>query len=48
MTSLNNFISDGEEQMKRSIAALVKDLQSIRTGRANSGLVENIIIDQYN
>lgn len=48
MTSLNSFISDGEGQMKRSIAALVKDLQSIRTGRANSGLVENIIIDQYN
>jgi len=48
MTSLDSFISDGEEQMKRSIEALTKGLQSVRTGRANAGLVENIIIDQYN
>ena len=33
--------------MQKSINSLQSDLATVRTGRANSGLVENIVVDYY-
>jgi ribosome recycling factor len=38
---------DTEQRMKASIEALVRDLGSIRTGRASPALVERLMIDYY-
>lgn len=38
---------DTEQRMKASIDALVRDLASIRTGRASPALVERLMIDYY-
>jgi ribosome recycling factor len=38
-------LGDAESRMKRSADALAKDLSSIRTGRANPGLVEDILVE---
>ncbi|KAB2954368.1 ribosome recycling factor [Heliorestis acidaminivorans] len=36
-----------EEKMKKSLDALRKEYQSIRTGRANPALLDKIIVDYY-
>ena len=38
-------LADAESRMKKSEQALSKDLSSIRTGRANPGLVEDILVE---
>ena len=38
-------LADAESRMKKSAEALSKDLSSIRTGRANPGLVEDILVE---
>ena len=36
-----------KERMEKSVSALQNDLSTVRTGRANIGLVENLKIDYY-
>lgn len=43
MTVLN----DVKEEMKAAITHLGQDLKNIRTGRANPGLVENVLVEVY-
>ena len=38
---------DAERRMKKAVEALRQDLAAIRTGRANSSLVERIHVDYY-
>ncbi len=38
-------LADAETRMKKSANALAKDLSSIRTGRANPSLIEDIIVE---
>jgi ribosome recycling factor len=38
-------LSDADGRMKRSVEALERDLASIRTGRANPALVEDLSVD---
>jgi len=40
-------VSESESKMKKSIEALNHSLKSIRTGRASTGLVENLMVDYY-
>lgn len=40
-------LKHAEEQMKRSIASVQKELQAIRTGRANPALLDKVIVDYY-
>ena len=47
MASTDDILLTTEERMQKSIASLKKDLQSVRTGRASSGLIENINVDYY-
>ncbi|MBN2737415.1 MAG: ribosome recycling factor [Spirochaetales bacterium] len=38
---------NAESKMKKAIAAMQEDFQSIRTGRASSALFEKILVDYY-
>lgn len=38
---------DAEQRMRASIDALIRDLGSIRTGRASPALVERLMVDYY-
>lgn len=36
-----------EEQMKKAVSATQKELQAIRTGRANPALLDRVVVDYY-
>ena len=36
-----------EEQMKKAVGLTQKELQAIRTGRANPGLLDRVVVDYY-
>ena len=40
-------IADGQDRMSKAIDALKRDLATVRTGRANPSLVEDLRIDYY-
>ena len=40
-------VCDGKSKMKKAVEILQDDLRSVRTGRAATGLVENIKVDYY-
>ncbi len=44
---LKETLKDAEDRMSKAINALNKDLATIRTGRANPGLVEQLRVDYY-
>ncbi len=44
---MQDFTSDLKNHIQKIIDLLKQDLSSIRTGRASSSLVENIVIDAY-
>jgi ribosome recycling factor len=43
----NEVISAADHKMARAVEVMDRDLQSIRTGRASTGLVERIYVDYY-
>ena len=43
----NEVISSADHKMARAVEIMDRDLQSIRTGRASTGLVERIYVDFY-
>ncbi|MGB2807118.1 MAG: ribosome recycling factor [Sedimentisphaerales bacterium] len=40
-------VSDNESKMKKAVEFLQDELKAVRTGRASTGLVENLRIDYY-
>ena len=36
-----------EDQMKKAVTLIQKELQAIRTGRANPGLLDRVVVDYY-
>ena len=44
---INNIKQDAEKRMKRTIEALHVDMTKIRTGRANAGLLDHVMVDYY-
>ncbi|GJM16996.1 MAG: ribosome-recycling factor [Thermodesulfobacteriota bacterium] len=44
---LDDILTDTDERMDKTISAFSAELTKIRTGRASSGLVDNIIVDYY-
>lgn len=44
---LNDVYQETEERMEKAIGALIQELNSIRTGRANPSLVELLSIEYY-
>ena len=47
MTSIDETLKSTTDRMDKSIEALKRELSSVRTGRASSGLVENIKVECY-
>lgn len=44
---MESVIKDAETRMKKSVAALVSDFNTIRTGRASAALFDKIKVDYY-
>jgi len=44
---VREIVSDGRARMKRAVEILANELKTVRTGRASTGLVENIKADFY-
>ena len=44
---VDDVMLDTESRMEKSVAALERELASIRTGRASPRLVENMLVDYY-
>jgi ribosome recycling factor len=40
-------LSRYKERMDKAVAALKEDFAGLRTGRANAGLIENVMVDAY-
>jgi ribosome recycling factor len=47
MPTIPEVLSDTDSRMRKSVEALKRELDSIRTGRASPALVENIMVDYY-
>ncbi len=46
-TMIGETMADAEERMGKAVEALRRELATIRTGRANPGLVEHLRVDYY-
>lgn len=44
---IEDTLSEAEKNMEKAVEAVRKELNGIRTGHANTGLVENIRVDYY-
>ncbi len=44
---INSIISEAREKMDKSVSALKKDLQKIRTGRASLSILDDVRVDYY-
>ncbi|MCF8111090.1 MAG: ribosome recycling factor [Desulfobacteraceae bacterium] len=44
---IDSIISEAKEKMDKSVSALKKDLQKIRTGRASLSLLDDVRVDYY-
>ena len=44
---IKEIVADSESKMKKAIEFLQDELKTVRTGRASTGLVENIKVDYY-
>lgn len=45
---MEKVLKDGEKKMQKALEKLSKDFNKLRTGRASTSLVEDIVIDYYN
>ncbi len=44
---VKKIVSEHENKMKKAVEALQTSLKSLRTGRASTGLVENLMVEYY-
>ena len=44
---INDIKQDAEKRMKKAVESLRTDLTKVRTGRANVGLLDHVIVDYY-
>ncbi len=47
MATIREVIEEGDQRKRRSVEALRRELGTVRTGRANPSLVENVMVDYY-
>jgi len=45
--SIEEIALEAEDRMEKSVALLTDQLRGVRTGRANTGLVDSIRVDYY-
>jgi ribosome recycling factor len=44
---INEIKQDAEKRMKKTVEALQHEMSKIRTGRANAGLLDHVMVDYY-
>jgi ribosome recycling factor len=47
MDTAQEIIADSDSRMQKSVEALLRDLNTVRTGRASPALVETLTVDYY-
>ncbi len=47
MSTSTEVISSAEDRMKKAVETLKKEFQTVRTGRANPGLLDRVEVDYY-
>ncbi|MSQ11756.1 MAG: ribosome recycling factor [Dehalococcoidia bacterium] len=47
MAGVNLVLTDAEGKMLKAVDALIRDLTTIRTGRANPALVEHVLVEYF-
>lgn len=47
MTTVDTIVADGRKKMRTSIDAFKKEITTLRTGRANSALLEGLMVEYY-
>jgi ribosome recycling factor len=47
MATIDMLLADGESRMRGALEALERELQNLRTGRANPALVARLLVDYY-
>ena len=47
MSDIDNILEGTNSRMQKSVSSLQSELATVRTGRANSGIVENLVVDYY-
>ena len=47
MATVDEILKQVDGRMRKSVEALGRELQSIRTGRASPALIENLLVDYY-
>ena len=47
MATVQEVLADTDSRMQKSVEALKRDLNTVRTGRASPALIEGIMIDYY-
>ena len=47
MATVTEILATTDSRMQKSVDALIRELNSIRTGRASPALVENLMVDYY-
>ena len=47
MSTTTEVLASAENSMKKAIADLEKELQTVRTGRANPGLLDRVEVEYY-
>lgn len=45
--SIDSIIKDAENRMKKSVEAVLHEMEKIRTGRANASLLDHVKVDYY-
>lgn len=47
MATVEEVLAETDSRMQKSVEALQRDLNTVRTGRASPALVESIMVDYY-
>ena len=47
MSDINQILEDTNSRMQKSLSSLQNDLSTVRTGRASTALVDNMVVDYY-
>lgn len=47
MSTTAEMLTEAEERMKKATANLIKEFQTVRTGRANAGLLDRVEVEYY-
>lgn len=47
MADENETLADAQDRMQKSVDALAREFNAVRTGRASPALVENLMVDYY-